>query len=192
VANQFFNFSPEAFEQFARTVALSGFGQGVTAFGNGPDGGREAVFRGEVPYPYPPATQWSGYGVIQAKCKEKTEGTDKDQTWALAQLRAELNAFVDNPKRSPKPKYYVFITNVDLSSAPGGGRDMADKLARSYYRKIRLAGHTIWDANQLDVFLARYEELRKRFTPYLVAGDVLSALLADIERRRPNATHVLG
>jgi hypothetical protein len=56
VANQFFGFSPESFEQFARAVALSVFGPGVTMFGNGPDGGREATFRGGVPYPYPPAT----------------------------------------------------------------------------------------------------------------------------------------
>jgi hypothetical protein len=38
VANQFFGFSPESFEQFARAVALSVFGPGVTMFGNGPDG----------------------------------------------------------------------------------------------------------------------------------------------------------
>jgi len=39
MANQFFGFSPEAFEQFARALSLSVFGPGVTAFGNGPDGG---------------------------------------------------------------------------------------------------------------------------------------------------------
>src|SRR5271165_2552762 len=34
-----------------------------------PDGGREAIFNGTVAYPHPPADQWSGYGIIQAKCK---------------------------------------------------------------------------------------------------------------------------
>ena len=79
MGKQFFGFTPESFEQFARALSLSVFGPGVTAFGNGPDGGREAIFRGEVPYPHPPVARWAGYGVIQAKCKEKTESTQKDQ-----------------------------------------------------------------------------------------------------------------
>jgi hypothetical protein len=79
MANTFFGFSPEAFEQFARALSLAVFGPGVTAFGNGLDGGREATFRGVIPYPYPPATQWSGYGVIQAKCKKKSEASEKAQ-----------------------------------------------------------------------------------------------------------------
>ena len=192
MTNQFFNFTPEAFEQFARSAALSVLGPGVTAFGNGPDGSREAVFRGEVPYPYPPATQWSGYGVIQAKCKEKVESTEKDQKWALAQLKSELKAFVESHKRNPKPEYYIFVTNVELSSAPDGGRDKADAILRSYYGRIPLRGHAIWEANQLDAFLSKYDGLRRRFKAYLTPGDVLAAMLADIERRRPNATHVLS
>ena len=128
MANEFFGFSPESFEQFVRALALSVFGPGVTAFGNGPDGGREATFRGEVPYPYPPTTQWSGYGVIQAKCKEKPESSEKDQKLALKLLADELKTFVTSEKRNPKPEYYVFVTNVELSSAGGGGRDAADTL----------------------------------------------------------------
>ena len=76
-------FPPESFEQFVRVLALEVFGPGVTAFGNGPDGGREATFDGPVPYPFPPSSQWHGYGVIQAKFKEKPETTQEDQAWAL-------------------------------------------------------------------------------------------------------------
>jgi len=79
MAYNFFGFSPEAFEQFARALALKIFGDGVKVFGNGPDGGREATFDGKVSYPFHLATQWNGYGVIQAKCKEKQETTQKDQ-----------------------------------------------------------------------------------------------------------------
>ena len=192
MANPFFGFSPEAFEQFVRALAMSVLGPGVSAFGNGPDGGREAVFRGEVPYPYPSATQWSGYGVIQAKCKEKPESTDTDQKWALKQLNCELETFVQSDKRDPKPEYYVFVTNVELSSAAGGGRDQSDRLVRSYYGKLPLKGHAVWDANQLTAFLATYENLRKRFKEFLTPGDVLSAMLADIERRKPNVTRILS
>jgi hypothetical protein len=191
MANQFFGFSPEAFEQFARALALSVFGPGVSTFGNGPDGGREATFRGEVPYPYPPATQCSGYGVIQAKCKEKSESTEKDQKWALKLLNNELKAFVTSEKRDPKPEYYVFVTNVELSSTAGGGRDKADRLLRWYYGKLPLRGHAVWDANQLTAFLTRYEDLRRRFVAYLTSGDVLAAMLAEIERKQPKATRIL-
>lgn len=192
MTNQFFGFSPEAFEQFVRALALSVFGPGVTAFGNGPDGGREATFRGEVPYPHPPATQWSGYGVIQAKCKEKTEGTEKDQKWAIKQLREELETFVSSENRNPKPEYYVFVTNVELSSTAGGGKDKADELLRSYYGKLPIKDHAVWDANQLNAFLTTYKDLRRRFCAYLTPGDVLGVMLADIERRTPNATRILA
>ncbi len=192
MSNQFFGFSPEAFEQFVRALALSIFGPGVTVFGNGPDGGREATFDGEVPYPYPPATQWSGYGVIQAKCKEKSEASDKDQKWALDLLKEELDAFVKNSKRNPKPHYYIFVTNVELSSvAGGGGKDQANRLLNGYYDRLPLKGHAVWDANQLTGFLAAHEPLRKRFTAYLTPDDVLAAMLADLERRRPNVTRIL-
>src|SRR5438067_1174293 len=77
MGHQFFGFTADSFEQFVRTVSLAVFGPGVTVFGDGPDGGREAIFNGTVPYPSPPADQWTGYGVIQAKCKARSEGTDK-------------------------------------------------------------------------------------------------------------------
>ncbi len=65
MAYALFGFSTDAFEQFVRAVAT--IGPGVTAFGNGPDGGREATFCGKIPFPFPPTECWEGYGVIQAK-----------------------------------------------------------------------------------------------------------------------------
>lgn len=190
MGNDLFGFSPEAFEQFVRALAIIVFGPGVKAFGNGPDGGREAIFRGEVPYPYPPTQHWNGYGVIQAKCKEKAETTQRDQKWALDLLEKELEAFVKSKKRDPKPEYYVFVTNVELS-AGGAGWDAGEKIIQSYYSRLPLKGHAIWDANQLNAYLTRFEELRKRFTAHLTPGDVLAELLADIQKRRSDVTHIL-
>jgi|GEM_PF-1471507 len=191
MGNEFFGFSQDAFEQFARALCVSVFGPGTIAFGDGPDKGREGIFRGTVPYPHPPTDVWSGYGVIQAKCKAKPEGTDKDQTWALKWLQYELDLFVGSKKRQPKPDYYVFITNVELSAA-GQGWDAGDELVESYRTKLpTLKGHAIWGASQLRVYLDTYKELRRSFIAYLTPGDVLAALLTDIERRRPNATRIL-
>jgi hypothetical protein len=193
MGNEFFGFSPESFEQFVRALSLTVFGSGVSAFGNGPDGGREATFRGEVPYPHEAAASWNGYGVIQAKFKEKPESTQVDQEWALRLLKDELELFVSNNKRQPKPEYYVFVTNVELSSvAGGGGKDRAEQLIQAYYGKLPLKGHAVWDANQLTTFLDAHEHLRRRFREFLTPGDVLSAMLAVIERSRPNTTSILS
>ena len=191
MANSFFGFTTDSFEQFVRAICLQAFGPGVKAFGNGPDRGREAVFNGAVPYPYPPTQSWSGYGVIQAKCKEKSESSKVDQQWALKRLKEELELFVTSEKRVPKPEYFVFVTNVELSSAEKGW-DAGEKLIKSYYDKLPLKGHATWDANQLWALLDVYPEIRKRFTAFLTPGDVLAALLKDIEQRRPDAVNILA
>ena len=66
MAGNFFGFSTRSFEQFVQAVALKVFGPGTVIFGSGPDGGREATFRGRVPFPNE-TDPWQGYGVIQAK-----------------------------------------------------------------------------------------------------------------------------
>jgi hypothetical protein len=126
----FFGFSPDSFEQFIRALSLKVFGPGVTIFGNGPDGGREATFNGWVPYPFPPTTRWHGYGVIQAKFKERLEDTQKDQTWAYKQLNDELQRWMQSEKRDPKPDYFIFCTNVELPSATNGGIDSLSALLK--------------------------------------------------------------
>jgi hypothetical protein len=52
-----FGFNDESFEQFAQAVAHHVLGPGIQIFGIGPDGGREAVFQGEVPIPSGTLTQ---------------------------------------------------------------------------------------------------------------------------------------
>lgn len=188
----FFGFTPESFEQFVRALSVCVFGPSVTVFGDGPDRGREAIFRGTVTYPAPPAVLWSGYGVIQAKCKTRTGGTGKDQEWALDQLQRELKKFVAQPTRREKPEYYIFATNVHLSSA-GRGWDAGDELIRSYTGKIpSLRGHALWGADQLAGFLDVFTDLRRRFTAHLTSGDVLAALLAEVERKHPSSQSVLA
>ena len=93
-----FGFTSRSFEQFTQAAAVHILGPGITVFGSGPDGGREATFDGRVPYPFATDT-WHGFGVLQAKYKEKSEGTQKDQDWAIRMLRQELDEFVSSTKR---------------------------------------------------------------------------------------------
>jgi tetratricopeptide (TPR) repeat protein len=157
---QFFGFDPKSFQGFATTLAGFVFGPGVIAFGDGPDLGRDAIFDGAVPFPFPPEECWNGYGVVQAKCKANPEGASKDQKWALNNLKTELELFVSSPDRVPKPQYYVFVTNVDLAAA-GKGWDEAERLLKSYYGKLPLRGHAIWGASQLTMLVDRFPKIRE-------------------------------
>lgn len=188
--NHLFGFMGESFEQFARSLAVDVLGPGVTVFGNGPDGGREATFDGAVQYPAPPISVWLGYGIVQAKCKERQESTEKDNTWALNQLKKELDLFVSSKNRKRKPSYYVFITNVDLTSASGGGKDQCEALIKSYYGKLPLKGHAVWDFNQITTYLSLSSELRRRYLVFLTTEDLLSNLLAEINRDHPDSESI--
>lgn len=60
----------ETFEDLVISLCLGVIGPGVTAFGAGPDGGREATFSGPInwsPTVLKDQTSWDGYTVIQAK-----------------------------------------------------------------------------------------------------------------------------
>ena len=58
--------SSRSFEQLVQSLADRLLGPGIVVFGDGPDGGREATFERQVPYPTL-VDAWNGYGVIQAK-----------------------------------------------------------------------------------------------------------------------------
>lgn len=184
-------FSPESFEQLIRSLAIAIIGPGVTAFGNGPDGGREATFYGSVPYPFPPNEQWNGYGVVQAKFKENKETTQKDQNWGLAQLKKELDAFVKQKDRTPKPEYYIFATNVVFTSTKTGGKAKFKKMIESYKDKLHLKDYALWDSDQIHAYLPCYESVRKSFAAFLTPGDVLSALSKRLENKDENLVKTL-
>ena len=61
----------------------------MVIFGDGPDGAREATYRGRLKYPSE-TEPWDGYLVVQAKFKQKPEGTRKDGQWLIEQLKADL------------------------------------------------------------------------------------------------------
>ncbi len=169
----FDSFGPDSFEQLIRSIAVRALGPGVTVFGNGPDGGREATFRGRIPYPFPPSEQWAGYGVLQAKFKERREDTATEQAWAEAQLKRELQAWLKSERRSPKPEYFVFCTNVFLTSTPNGGRAKLTKLLQEH-KTNGLRDFAIWDGNQVSTFVDTFEEVRNRFSALFTPGDLLA------------------
>lgn len=170
----FSGFSPDSFEQLVRVIVLKIIGNGIKPFGNGPDGGREATFQGKVPYPYPPQECWNGYGVVQAKFKERREDTLTEQRWVQRQLRAELQRWEGSKKRKKNPEYYIFCTNVELTSVAGtGGHDVVEGIFEEYKEKLGIKVYEIWDASKIATLIDGNGEIRQRFSIFFTPGDLL-------------------
>lgn len=82
--------NPRDFEHLIQSLAMEVIASGVTPFGDGPDGGREATYNGKMAYPSS-TSPWNGYLVIQAKFNVRpTNDSTRDGDWALDQLKADL------------------------------------------------------------------------------------------------------
>ena len=102
------------FERLCQSLLKAVIGSGVTIFGEGPDGGREATFVGKAPYPSN-TEAWDGKWIFQAKFHNtQLIGLDEARRQVLVDLKAELNKIAN--KYAYKCDNYILITNVPLSS----------------------------------------------------------------------------
>ncbi|MDO9268467.1 MAG: hypothetical protein Q7T96_05070 [Methylobacter sp.] len=185
----FSRLSTRSFEQLVQALAIAAIGPGVVVFGDGPDGGREATFDGHVSFP-DPADPWSGYGVVQAKFRQRGQTNDGD--WALAELKKELAKFTNTTRQLRKPDYYLFTTNVVLTPvAKKGSKDKLTTYLDSQRCKLGLKDYRIWDYDQLCVLLDNHESVRTAYTAWITPGDVLSAVLKQMQPRQPDFRAVM-
>ena len=182
--------STRSFEQLIQSLAVRVIAPGAIVFGDGPDGAREATYEGKMQYPsghHP----WSGYLVIQAKFRQRTEGTTKDGRWALAQLEAELKKFSNRKRKLRRPEYYLFCTNVVLSAvARRGAKEKALQMLKAAKRRTGLKGFDIWDYDKLRALLDDCEDIRHAYAAFITPGDVLSHVMATV-LRRPDLNEVM-
>ncbi|MGO8154496.1 NACHT domain-containing NTPase [Rhizobium leguminosarum] len=175
---QFDQFSGQSFEQLIQALATHLFGPGITIFGPGRDGGREATFRGALPTFE--AKGWDGYTVLQAKCKERPFGDSRDASWLCTQLRGELQKFVDNGELE-RPEYYLLCTNVQLSAVPGvGGKQQIEDVFEDFRSVLNLKGWHVWSADELRSLLAAVPQIRQTFASWITPGDVLFELMEQL------------
>ena len=183
--------STRSFEQLVQAIAAKVIGQGVIVFGDGRDGGREATFEGAIPYA-PNGETWTGYGVVQAKFKQRPRDTKTDGEWALKQLRAELQDFADPKKGRRKPDYYIFATNVVLTPFPeAGSKDKVFELFDEFKSSLPLKGYDIWDYDKLRVFLDDNESIRRGYAAWITPGDVLSQVIEWLKPSRADFEQTL-
>src|SRR5262249_5175357 len=151
-----------------------------TVFGDGPDGGREAAFRGRVDYPVPdPDGPWDGYGVIQVKHRTRSRSRAKNADWLKGQIKEELDAWLSpRAQRGPLPGDLVVVTNVDLTPKPtdGGWAKITDFMNSEVAPALGLKGWRVWDYRQLCAFLDQEPEIAGRYYGLIAPGDVLARL----------------
>ena len=183
----FSRFTSYSFEQFIQALAIKVLGPGVVIFGDGPDGGREATFERKVPYPSPD-DGWNGYGVVQAKCRQRLSNTYQDGNWAVDQLKKEIEKYTDPKSTLRKPEYFIYATNVVLTPAHGkGSKDRAKAVLEDFKEQSPLIDYAIWDYDQIRAFLDAYEGVRNSYAAFITPGDVLSALISKL---RPTSSEM--
>ena len=184
--------SSRSFEKLVQAVAGKTLGAGTVTFGDGPDGGREAIFDGRMDYPSR-NDPWDGYCVVQAKFLQRPKGASADSKWVLQQLEAELKAFIDPKKKRKKPQYYIIATNAILTPpAQSGGKDKATSLFTRYRRKLGLRDWAIWDFDEICKFLDQFSDIRTAYACWITAGDVLSEVMAQLAGKKPNFLEIMS
>lgn len=183
--------STRSFEQLIQSLAHSVVGPGIVIFGDGPDGGREATFEGNIAFPND-AERWQGYGIVQAKFKQRPEASGKDGDWALQEIKDELKKFTSAASKLKKPEYYIFATNVVLTPvAEVGGKDKLTRYLESQKVELGLKDFRIWDYDQLRVMLDGCADVRTTYAAWITAGDVLAELIKMMQPQRHDFREVM-
>lgn len=181
------------FEDMVVSLSLGVIGPGVTAFGDGPDGGREATYRGPIDWAntiLDHGSRWDGYCVIQAKYRaEPSSKPTENAAWLRSKIDKELDDWVDEgSRRGEMPRYIVFVTNIELSSvARTGGLDtlathIRNRLAEKPFARSNLKDWRIWHRSQIEALLDNNQSVREAYAALLTTGDVLNNLAAHTGR----------
>lgn len=178
------------FEHLVQSLCKKILGEGVSIFGSGPDGQREATFQGRAPYPSEQEC-WDGYWVIQAKFKEPNTKT-ADYLWLKTCFEDEMGNFQTKKNVGKKiPDNYLFFTNIVLTpQLEKGIKDKIDALAKNYNNLIPNI-HVI-GADDINRFLEGHRDIAVSYASYILSGDILSYLYKSIQetnRDRQNAFH---
>lgn len=182
------NLGSRNFEHLIQALSKKIIGEGLSVFGTGPDGQREATFNGKAPYPSS-TEPWDGYWIIQAKFKEPN--TKKpDYLWLKDCFESEMKAFKKKKDEGKKvPDNYLFFTNIVLTPvAEKGIKDKINSVSENYNNLIPHIH--ILGADDIVRFLEGHRDVATSYASYILSGDILSRLYENItqhEKERQNA-----
>ena len=173
--------SPRSFEQLIQSLAIKVLGPGIVVFGDGPDGGREATFEQKLNYPSLDDF-WSGYGVIQAKYRQRQGSTQDNGNWAVQQLQDEIKKYTDPSSSLRLPDYFIYATNVVLTpSTHNGSKDRVLGILADFKRQTTLKGYAVWDYDQIRAFLDADQDVRTAYEAFITPSDVLARIIGLLE-----------
>lgn len=183
----FSRFSPRSFERFAQALTVRALGPGAQVYGDGPDGGREAVFQGSIDFPSA-AEPWRGHTVVQVKYRQNAGNAREDAEWLVGELREELNAYLNPTRERQLPNQYLLVTNARLSPGPqtrrsSGGIAKVEAVFEEFRDRIGFKDYRIWHYDELCVRLADAEEIRRAYSAWVTPSDVLSDVLSSLKLR---------
>lgn len=174
--------SDRQFERLSQTLFHKYVGPSVSIFGDGPDGGREATWRGPVSSLSQGGT-WDGYGVLQAKkCEHPSQKPIDNEKWFIKAAKAELEEWARaDSKRSEKPDYIVFSTNVRISPSPGAGIDRVYEALNEHIGQLQLPikGLKIWHYDEIQIMIHRDNGIYASFAAWITPGDVIARIVGD-------------
>lgn len=169
------------FEHLVQALFSKFAGRPASVFGDGADGGREATWDGTLPSDSRVGPGWEGFGVLQAKFKQKdTHVPAQNADWLISQIQSELREW-DSPlsARRRKPDYLLIATNVTLSPGNGGGIERVNFAIENQLKKLDLniRGWTLWHRDTIRTLLDDAHEIRKRYAAWITPGDLIAAIL---------------
>lgn len=191
------------FEHLSQALCKKFIAVGVTPFGDGPDGGREATFDGAMDYPSS-QDPWSGYLVVQCKFRQRSKGdTTSDTDWVTKELTSELKKYCPpsaGSRRSAKkarprrpPEYYIFVTNAVLTgNNETGGHDKCAAIINSYASRIGIKKFSIWGFDEIRTYLDCAPEIRQTYLGFILPDDILHRALTLLSIDEPDFEKILA
>lgn len=179
----FENMTAALFERF--------LGVRVTQFGVGPDGGREATYRGSITRLGDDPLDWDGYVLLQSKFRARPLGTSADQDWLIGTVERELKEWESQTsarrQENDIPDYLVIATNVVLTPAAGGGGiDRLEAHLNARTKALEMKGWLVWHHDKICRMLDNSRDIRAAYGSLLTSGDVLAKLHELLEGEAAN------
>lgn len=182
------------FEHMIGALLEAELGIKVGHFGDGPDGGREATYDGPLEGLADQSLDWAGYVVIQAKFKQRPDGTSADQDWLIGEIRKELKTWKGNNSaradRKKQPDYLLIASNVVLTPVAGsGGIDRVHQAISAALQSANIKACHVLHFDKICRMLDAHKGVRSAYAGLITPGDVLSKLSQLLERDAAELEH---
>lgn len=180
------------FEHLVQSIAQKVIASGIQPFADGPDGGREATFSGKMMYPSL-AAPWDGYLVIQCKFKQKLSHVPQiDGNWVITQLRSELKQYQGPREHQRLPEFYLFVTNVPLTSVlHTGTSDRANAVLQEELSRCGISEGAIWSYDNICRYLDGQNDIANTFRNWIRQDRQIPRFKEEFSDNWPRVCRVL-